>query len=132
MIIDAENAILGRMSVFTAKKLLSGEAVTIVNAEKAIITGDPTTTTQKYHERRDRGTPHHGPFFPKKSNLIVRRTIRGMLPYKTNKGRDAFKKLRVYEGIPENLKDSKFEKVAIKDIASKYITVQTLSKSIGG
>ena len=37
-IIDASGAILGRLGTNVAKRLLSGEEISIVNTEKAIIT----------------------------------------------------------------------------------------------
>ena len=131
VVIDGKNAILGRMATEVAKKLMQGEEVSIINAEKIIITGNPDSIKKKYHFRREVGSPHHGPFFPKQSNLIVRRAIRGMLPYKTNKGRTAFKKLKVYVGTPEGL-SGKAESIAVKEIKSNYITIGELSKAIGG
>jgi large subunit ribosomal protein L13 len=132
LVIDGKNAILGRMATQVAKKLLQGEEVSIINAEKIIITGDPASIKKKYHFRRSIGSPHHGPFFPKQSNLIVRRAIRGMLPYKTNKGRAAFKRLRIYTSVPEELKNKKAENIAVKEIRTNYITIAELSKAIGG
>ena len=131
MIIDATNAILGRLSSHTAKQLLAGNEVSIVNAEKARISGNGNTIKEKYHERRARGSPQHGPFFPTKPELIVRRTIRGMLPYKTPKGRAAFKKLRVYSGIPKELEGKEMSSAAVRELSTESITVGRLAKTIG-
>ena len=132
MIIDATDARLGRLASFVAKKLLQGEKITIINAEKAIITGNPDTTVEKYLQRRQKGSPQHGPFFPKRPDLIVRRTIRGMLPYKKPKGRKAFKNLRVYIGTPEGLEGEiiKFAEKQ-KPIRCRFITIYELAKRIG-
>jgi large subunit ribosomal protein L13 len=131
MIIDGKNAIMGRLSSTTAKKLLAGESVVIVNAEKVIITGDPHTIVEKYLERRRRGSPQHGPFFPKQPDKIVQRSIRGMMPYKTAKGRTAMKKLRICIGIPEAYADEKKESLAVKAVRSNYINVGDLAKTLG-
>ena len=48
MIIDAKNAVVGRLASNSAKVLLNGEKVIIMNAGKAIITGEPLVTKQKY------------------------------------------------------------------------------------
>src|SRR3989337_1637 len=96
IVVDGKNAVLGRLAGKVAKELLNGEEVAIVNAHKIIITGDRKKILEKYLFRRQIGSPQHGPFFPKKPELIVKRTVRGMLPYKTPKGRNALKKLRVY------------------------------------
>ena len=130
-VFDAKNAVLGRLASATARQLLAGEEVAIVNTEKSIITGDPKVTVIKYIERRQRGTPQHGPFFPTQPHTIVRRAIRGMLPYKTPKGRVAMKKLRVYIGVPEQLADKGTESVAKKLIKSDFITVGELARILG-
>jgi len=131
MNIDGKNAVLGRLGTFVAKKLLAGEKVNIVNAEKVIITGNPKKLKEHYLARISRGSAHHGPYFPRKPNLIVRRAVRGMLPYKTHKGRAAFNCLRVYSGVPDVLKNEKFESVAVRDIKTNFITVGKIAKVIG-
>ena len=100
IVIDGKHMVLGRASTMVARKLLGGEKVHIVNSEQMIITGNPMAIKEKYLERRRRGSVVSGPFFPIRPDLVVRRTIRGMLPYKTNKGRAAFKNLRVHVGNP--------------------------------
>ena len=130
MIIDGKNAILGRLATHVAKELMDGKDVTIVNSEKIIITGSPKEIMIKYRARRKRGTPQHGPFFPKKPDGIVRRTIRGMIP-KTKKGRAAFRKLRVYIEIPEELKKSEITNIEVKAPKSDFITLGELARSIG-
>ncbi len=129
MIMDGKNAIFGRLASTAAKKLLAGEEITIVNADKIIITGEPKRTVEKYIKLRRIGSPQHGPFFPTKADAIVRRTVRSMLPYKTGKGRVAFKKLRVYTDPPQGMKG---DPVAVKTIKSNYMTVGELSRILGG
>ncbi len=128
IIIDGKNLVLGRTSSHIAKKLLNGEKVQIVNAEKMIITGDPTAIKAKYTSRRQRGSVVSGPFFPIRPDLIVRRTVRGMLPYKTNKGREAFKKLRVHVGNP---KLEVNEESKLRPLSTRYMTVGKLSEALG-
>ena len=131
-VIDATNARLGRLASFVAKRLLDGEEIVIINAEKAIITGDPQVITERYLERRKRGSPHHGPFFPKRPDLIVYRAIRGMIPRKKSKGREALKRLKIYLGKPTEIKGEimRFEEHQ-KPIECKFITIYELSKRLG-
>lgn len=129
MIIDAKNAVLGRLATYVAKQLLGGEEIVIVNAEHCIITGNPRSIKEKYLKRRAIGSPHHGPFFPKTPDRMVRRAIRGMLPYKTNRGRTAFKRLRVHVSVPEGM--SGMQSVAVKDIKTNFVYVGELAKSLG-
>ncbi|MBI2579784.1 MAG: 50S ribosomal protein L13 [Candidatus Aenigmarchaeota archaeon] len=123
--IDGTNSIMGRLASTTAKQLLSGEKITIVNAEKAIITGDRKQIVNDYLERRRRGSAHHGPFFPTRPDMIVRRCVRGMLPYKTNRGRLAMKNLRVSIG------GSGGEKISQKQVKTSFVTVGDVAEALG-
>ena len=131
-IIDANGATLGRLSTNTAKRLLSGEEVAVINSEKAIISGKKTTIKARYKEKRELGTYRKGPFFPRMPDQIVKRTIRGMIPYQTPHGRTAFKRLKCYIGIPKEFDGKKFE--SIKEAEKQpidFITIEELSKSLG-
>lgn len=129
-VIDGNRAILGRMATHIAKLLMKGESVQLVNAEKVIITGRPEKIMEKYLERRQRGSPQHGPFFPKMPDKLVKRTVRSMLPYKTHKGRKALKRLTVYIESPDDVKEKPIS-IATKQLKSRYISVGALCKSMG-
>ncbi len=73
LVIDASDQVLGRLSSTIAKNLMKGISVTVVNAEKAIITGEPDMTVEKFRVRKRRGDPHHGPYYPKTPEDIFRR-----------------------------------------------------------
>ena len=47
-IIDGTNAILGRLASYTAKELLKGEEIIIVNCEKIIITGNKKNIEENF------------------------------------------------------------------------------------
>lgn len=132
-IIDVENAVIGRIASFVAKKALLGEKIIIVNSEKAVLTGDPKFIIKKYNEKFDIGTPHHGPKWPRRPDAILRRMIRGMLP-KNWRGRQALKNVEVYIGIPEEYKgkENKIEKFNKGELETKFITLGELSKRLGG
>ncbi len=113
MIVDGTNMVLGRLASNIAKKLMQGEEVHLINADRIVISGTRKTVVEKYMQRRrlqNKATPEHSPKWPSLSHLLVRRMIRGMLPFKKAKGRTAFRKLKVYSGNP-NLKGelSQFE-----------------------
>jgi large subunit ribosomal protein L13 len=134
IVIDAENQILGRIASKIAKKLLEGEKIFVVNCEKAVISGNPKYAVKKYLQKIQRGDPKHGPFFPRTPDGIFRRTVRGMLPWDRAKGRKAFKNLKVFIGIPEELKNEKFEKISEADASKlkcEYITLEELSLALG-
>ena len=131
MIIDGKNAILGRLASHTAKRLLAGDEVTIMNAEKIILTGNPSQIVRNYIENKQRGSPQHGPFTPKQPDRIVRRTIRGMMPYKTLKGRAAMKNLKIYVGVHNLPEGQKMEKFSVKAVRSDFITMGEVARAMG-
>ena len=132
MIIDATGATLGRLGTNAAKRLLNGEEIAVVNSEKAVISGKKSTIKSIYRKKREVGTYRKGPFFPRMPEGIVKRTIRGMIPYQTPHGRVAFKRLKCYIGVPKEFEGKKFE--IAKDAKKQpvdYITIGELSKSLG-
>jgi large subunit ribosomal protein L13 len=135
-VINAEGHILGRLSSVIAKRLLRGEKIVVVNAEKAIVTGDRDMVFQRYKEKYDRGSKEKGPYFPRHPEKIFKRTVRGMLPWKSRRGREAYRRLRVFIGVPEELKDKEFEVVeqALYEKVSKtdkFVTLAEISEYLG-
>ncbi len=135
-VINAEGHILGRLCSVIAKRLLNGEKIVVVNAEKAIITGDRDMVFQRYKEKYDRGSKEKGPYFPRHPERVFKRTVRGMLPWKSRRGREAFRRLRVFMGVPEELKGREFEivecalyeKVCKTD---KFVTLADVCRYLG-
>ena len=102
-IVDAEGLILGRMASIIAKRLLEGEKIDIVNAESVIVSGKRLQVINRWKEFLNVGGRGRGPVHWRRPNTIVRRTIRGMLPYRKARGREAFSRLKVHIGVPEEL-----------------------------
>jgi len=134
IIIDAKGLILGRMASIIAKRLLQGESVIVVNAEKAAISGKRLQIVKEAKTFLEVGHPRKGPFHQRRPDRIVRRTIRGMLPRKKPKGRQAFKRLKVYLGPPKEFGDKEIQTIldaSADKLKSPYITVGELAKEIG-
>lgn len=112
MIIDGKDSVLGRLATFAAKSALEGEQVYIINANDIVIVGNKNSILKKYLERRRIGTMSKGPFFPRDTKGIVRRAIRGMIRDKRYHGREAFKRIKIFEGAPEELKDKEIVNIA--------------------
>jgi len=132
MIIDAKDLIAGRMGAFVAKQLLLGETVDIVNAEKAVISGRKNVVFAKYEHKVERGTPRKGPFWPRMPHMMLKRIIRGMLPFKQAKGRVAYKRLKCYIGTPKQFEGQKQEELKQyhKSTLSqaRYVTIGQISE----
>lgn len=137
-IVDASNLILGRMASYVAKRALTGNRVVVVNAERAIISGTKERVVARAKQKlktRTLGNLEKSPTHPRKPDGYVRRVIRGMLPWKKTSGKEAFRRVTVYIGVPEEYKDRPTTIVAEAN-ASKlrvpYISVARLSEEIGG
>jgi large subunit ribosomal protein L13 len=134
IIIDAKGLILGRMASNVAKRLLQGQDITVLNAEKSAISGKRLSIVKEAKTFLEVGHPRKGPFHPRRPDRIVRRTVRGMLPWKKPKGQQAYKRLTVYIGTPPEFTEK--ETLTIPDaraekLKSPYITVGELAKEIG-
>ncbi len=134
-IIDADGMILGRMASILATRLLAGEEIAVVNAEKAIITGTRARVFSIYRRKRERGSREGGPFFPRRPDHIVKRTIRGMVPYRRERGHDALKRIKVYVGIPKEFAGKEMETLeaaSVKRLGNpRFVTLGTISKFLG-
>lgn len=137
VVVDAANCVAGRMCSQVSKLLLQGNRVTVVNAEKAMLSGNRYKTISLYKEHLEINSvtnPIHGPFHPRRPDTILTKMVRGMIPKSKASGIEAFKRLRVYIGIPEELKNiesESFNDSMITKPASYYITVGDVAKQIG-
>jgi large subunit ribosomal protein L13 len=97
--IDAENAVAGRLASFCAKKALEGNEIIIFNSEKSLIKGDKKEILESFLVKLRRGGQiEKGPYYPKTTERILKRIIRGMLPYKKERGKSAYKRIKCYVG----------------------------------
>jgi len=133
-VIDADGLILGRLASHISKRLLSGEDIIIVNAEKSVISGSKDSISEKYKSHINRGSQERKTHFPKRPDRILKRTIRGMLPYKQKRGRNAYSLLRVYIGVPNELQDTHFETIEgakAARLSAQYVRLGELSQKLG-
>ena len=132
-VIDADGNVLGRLCTSVAKKILKGEEVVVVNAEKAIVTGNKEDILAQYKQKKDRGKVIHGPFYPRRADLILKRTVRGMLPWDKPKGRDAYRLLKVYVGVPKELEAvEKLKLMGATNLSrDRYVTLSEVSEHLG-
>ncbi|MFQ5800209.1 MAG: 50S ribosomal protein L13 [Candidatus Hydrothermarchaeales archaeon] len=140
-VIDATDTIMGRLASFTAKELLKGEKVVIINAERCIISGSRDSIFEKYSHRVERSSVinplRFGPKYPRRADDILRRAVRGMLPWRKASGKGAFKNLRVYIGEPEEVKGKNLEIISLPEAnlkklkVSRYVRLGELSRHLG-
>ena len=134
VVIDATGLVLGRMASTIAKRLLQGETIVVVNAEKAVISGRRLSRVREAKAFLDVGHPKKGPFHSRRPDRIVRKTIRGMLPRSKPKGQQAYKRLRVFIGVPEGFKGKETQTIPdaeAEKLRCPFITVGELARDIG-
>ena len=134
-IIDGRNAILGRLGSLVAQRIMDGEEIVVVNAEGIVVTGERDMIFADYKARVDRGdtTKRKGPFYPRRADLLFKRSVRGMIPWTTTSGREAYRRLHVFVGTPKQFADAEVVKIdgAMKKISGKYTTLGAISKFLG-
>lgn len=137
-VIDATGHVVGRLASVVAKRLLNGEDIVVVNAEKAIVTGRRKVVFEEYYARYHRGSTTSrmrgiGPKYPRRPDMILRRTISRMMPHQQARGRDALKHLRVYIDVPDEYKSQTFETLAAAKRAPQgpVMSLGEISKLLG-
>ena len=133
-VIDADGLILGRMASSVAKRLLEGENVAIVNAEKAVLSGKRRSKVSEAKVFLEVGGVGRGPYHYRRPDKIVRKAVKGMLPIRQPKGIEAYKRLQVFISVPDNLKGQKMGTLTnaqAKKLTCPYFTVGELAKGIG-
>lgn len=121
LIVDASEHVAGKLASKIAKLLLEGNKITILCSERAILTGPLERSIDKFKSfmnKRCRVNPRRGPFHHVLPSMRFTRIIRGMIPYKQYKGKEAMKNLIVHEGIPAEFENS--ERVKFPSCLLKY------------
>jgi large subunit ribosomal protein L13 len=136
-VIDANGLILGRLASKVAKRLLCGEKIAIVNSEMTIISGKRSSIIEDYKAKlriRTLVNPAKGPFHARRPDKILRRTIRGMLPWDTTRGKEAFSRLTTFLGVPQELKDKKPEampEARFERLKGRFVRLGDVATEIG-
>ena len=111
-VIDAEEAVLGRIASKAAKILMgkhkpsytpyidTGDHVVVVNAARVRVTGNKLIQKRYYrHSNYPGGLKEESlaALLERKPELVIERAVKGMLP-QNRLGRAMFRKLKVYSG----------------------------------
>ena len=103
---QGKDSVAGRLAAKVAKDLLNGEDVVVVNAGGIILSGRKETHEEKMKARRnlkDKRNPQNAEKFPRVPYMIFKKVVSGMLPKKSQRGRDALKKLKVFNNMPSSV-----------------------------
>jgi large subunit ribosomal protein L13 len=138
IVVDGSGQVLGRLASIVAKLLLLGWKVHVVNAEKIVLSGDPKMVVQAY-KRTVLGVRSHyshkwRPKRPRSPQRLVKYAVRGMLPKHNRKGREALSRLRVYVGVPKELRGAemvKFPEADASRLGGSYVELGRVAYELG-
>merc|ERR1711890_148785 len=140
IVIDGKGHLMGRLASIVAKNILNGNKVVVVRTEAINMSGNFYRNKLKYLKflrLRCNVKPSRGPFHFRAPSKIFWRTVRGMVPHKSEKGKEAMKRLQTFEGVPPPY-DKKKKMVipsALKVLrlkpGRKYCSLGRLSHDVG-
>ncbi len=137
IVVDGNSMIMGRLASQVAKMLLNGNRVVVLNAEKMVVSGHVRSNVDNWKQRldlKDKANPEHSPYWSRRPDYFVKRVIRGMLPFQRPRGKEAFRQLRVYAGIPAEFKGAKLLDTKTKrpdEMFEDSMTVKQLVEKLG-
>jgi len=140
VVVDARGHLLGRLASKVAKELLNGQKVVVVRCEGIEMSGSFVRQKNKYLvflRKRMNTNPTRGPFHFRAPSRIFWRTVRGMLPHKTQRGSEALARLKVFDGVPPPY--DKMKRMVVPDALRitrlapdrKYCVLGRLSHEVG-
>jgi len=135
VVIDGKDLILGRLGSKVAKMLLAGMIVKIVNCREVVILGRKKFLVERYKNKIANKVVGQGPYYSRSPADLVRRAMRNMLPYKNERGVQAYKRLKCFNSVPSILLSSEKIKVDTAqlnlDSVFYYTKMADLCKSLG-
>jgi len=134
---NGEGMLLGRLASRVAKDALLGEEVSVVNCEKIMVSGSKEINFARAKQKRGwGGHPLRRQTHSRLPDKWVRRSIRGMLPWKQARGKEAYKLIKCRIGLPEELRGKELitlSDASVKKLPNlKYTTIGEICRHIGG
>jgi len=128
--VDATEIPLGRLGSFIVKSALKGDEVFVLNSEKTIISGGRADIIEGITNLRNKGgNSLKGPIVPRPAERLLKRLIRGMLPWDRQRGRDAYKRIKCYKS--GEFDSAKVKMVKIKtQLPRSYMELKEISRLI--
>jgi large subunit ribosomal protein L13 len=137
MYLDGTRMRLGRLASVVAKQLITGDSVVIVNVEKMVVSGSRASVLSKYARwmglRTFKNPEEVGPKQHRGPDRLIHYAVKDMLP-KSPTGKIALKRLRVYMGVPDELKSKTLQKIDeadVKHLRGAYLSLEEISRSLG-
>jgi large subunit ribosomal protein L13 len=137
MMINAEGLVAGRLASKVAKALITGETITVVNAEKVVMVGNKKNILAKYEVRVNasvKSNPHRGPKYDRIPSKMFRKMVKGMLPNKKRTSESLLGNLTVFNSVPAELKDQVTDIIVEAKFNDRHdvMTFGEIAKLLGG
>merc|ERR1712010_93131 len=103
VVIDGRGHLVGRLASKVAKEILRGQRVVIVRCEELVLSGSlfrNKLTFAEFLRKAINTNPRRGFKHYRSPSRMFWRSVRGMTPHKTSRGKAALQRLKVFEGIP--------------------------------
>jgi len=103
IIVDGRGHLVGRLASKVAHELLRGQRVVVVRCEQLVLSGSLFRNKLNYHEflrKANNTNPRRNFKHYRTPSRMFWRSLRGMIPHKTARGKAALQRLKVFEGVP--------------------------------
>jgi len=103
IVIDGRGHLVGRLASKVAHEILRGQRVVVVRCEQLVLSGSLFRNHLNWKEfmnKANNTNPRRNFKHFRSPSRMFWRSLRGMLPHKTPKGKAALQRLKVFEGIP--------------------------------
>ncbi|MEM1645121.1 MAG: 50S ribosomal protein L13 [Ignisphaera sp.] len=139
IVIDAESAVVGRLASIIAKLVKLGFKVHVINVEKAVVSGDKKMVIEGYKlmlkVKTHKNPYRHAIHRPRHPINIFKKTIKNMLPKHNWLKYKLAKKIKVYIGVPQELKSKLIIRILDCDAnylgRTKTVSLATIAKELG-
>jgi large subunit ribosomal protein L13 len=139
IIIDAENALLGRLATRVAKLAMLGFKVYVVNVEKAVISGDKKSIVDSYKlllkVKTHKNPYRHSIHRPRHPVNIFKKTVKLMMPKHSSSRFEILEQVKAYIGIPQEFMNKSIIKILDCDASylkrRKIVSLGVVAKELG-
>ena len=140
LVVDGTGQILGRLASIVAKKLLEDPSleIVVVNVEKIVVSGKPTEVVKQYKKTILPVRSHHAhkwrPKRPRSPIRLFKKTVWGMLPKHNKRGKNAYRRLKAFIGVPEEYRGTekvRFKEADVSRLRGDYVELARIARELG-
>jgi large subunit ribosomal protein L13 len=140
IVVDGSGHILGRLASIIAKKLLEDKdlEIAVVNVEKIVVSGRPSEVIKMYKQTILPVRSHHAhkwrPKRPRSPIRLFKRTVWGMLPKHNKRGKEAYRRLKAFIGVPGELRNAemvRFKEADASRLGRDYVELGRIASELG-